>query len=123
VDDAERFLEACTVAECLPESQSPTGEVATLQKIDDQTYIVEDVECNAYCIEWAHILLDLGHGAEPWRLRKVLEAFKLKVHISYSIYYNLMKHIAMLSEFLGSVAWHAVSLCLEEMACICGDHM
>jgi len=82
VDDAERFLEACTVAECLPASQSPTGDVATLQKIDKQTYVVEGVECNAYCTDWAHLLLDLGHGAEPWRLRRVLEAFKLKVHTS-----------------------------------------
>lgn len=79
-DDTERFLEACTVAECLPASQLPAGEVATLQKTDKQTYVVEDVECNAYCTEWTRLLLDLGHSAEPWRLRRVLEAFKLKVH-------------------------------------------
>lgn len=89
MDDAEHFLEACTVAECLPVSQSPTGEVATLQKVDKQTHTVEGVECNAYCTDWAHILLDLGDSAEPWRLRKVLEAFKLKVCTPYCKYYIL----------------------------------
>ena len=78
VDDTERFLEACTVAECLPASQ----EVATLTKTDKNTYIVQGVESNAYCNDWARLLLDLGHSADPWRLRRVLEAFKLKVQIS-----------------------------------------
>jgi hypothetical protein len=89
VDDTERFLEACTVVECLPALQSPTGEVAALQKTDKQTYFVEDVECNAYCTEWTRHLLDLSHKAEPWRLRRVLEAFKLKVHTSEHKLYNL----------------------------------
>jgi hypothetical protein len=83
VDDAEHFLEACTVAECLTASQSPTGEMATLQKVDNQTHIVGGVECDAYCNEWARLLLDHGDSAEPWRLRKVLEAFKLKVCTPY----------------------------------------
>lgn len=95
VDDAERFLEACTVAECLPASQSPTGDVATLQKIDKQTYIVEDVECNTYCTEWAHHLLDLGHSAEPWRLRRVLEAFKLKTIKDMNMLKRLLKQSEM----------------------------
>jgi len=90
-DDTERFLEACTVVECLSASQSPTGEVATLQKTDKHTYVVEDVECNTYCTEWTRLLLDLGHSAEPWRLRRVLEAFKLKVYTFLHRYYNFNK--------------------------------
>lgn len=88
VDDTERFLEACAMSECLPPAQSPTGEVTTLQKTDRQTYVVEDVECNAYCSEWTRHLLDLGHNSEPWRLRRVLEAFKLKValHFAQNVY-------------------------------------
>lgn len=84
VDDTERFLEACAMSECLPAAQSPTGEVTTLQKTDRQTYVVEDVECNAYCSEWTRHLLDLGHNSEPWRLRRVLEAFKLKVALRFA---------------------------------------
>jgi hypothetical protein len=92
VDDTERFLEACTVAECLPASQSPIGQVVTLQKTDKQAYVVEDVECNAYCTEWTRHLLDLGHKAEPWRLRRVLEAFKLKVCTSMHKLYHLIQN-------------------------------
>ncbi|PSN47625.1 hypothetical protein C0J52_04578 [Blattella germanica] len=91
VDDAERFLEACTVAECLPASQ----EVATLSKTDKQTYNVDGVESNAYCIEWARLLLDLGHTAEPWRLRRVLEAFKLKTIKDMNMLKRLLKQSEM----------------------------
>ncbi|KAJ9579569.1 hypothetical protein L9F63_004754 [Diploptera punctata] len=91
VDDAERFLEACTVAECLPASQ----EVATLHKTDKQTYYVEGVESNAYCNEWARLLLDVGHSAEPWRLRRVLEAFKLKTIKDMNMLKRLLKQSEM----------------------------
>lgn len=90
-DDTERFLEACTVAECLPASQLPTGEVATLQKTDKQIHVVENVECNAYCTEWTRLLLDLGPSAEPWRLRRVLEAFKLKTIKDMNMLKRLLK--------------------------------
>lgn len=91
VDDVERFLEACTVAECLPASQ----EVATLCKTDKQTYVVEGVESNAYCNEWARLLLDLEHSAEPWRLRRVLETFKLKTIKDMNMLKRLLKQSEM----------------------------
>jgi hypothetical protein len=112
VDDAERFLEASTVAECLPASQSPTGEVAALQKTDKQTYVVEDVECNAYCTEWSRHMLDLGHKSEPWRLRRVLEAFKLKVCTS-SVATALSSHPKLrllISAVLGSTTVGGIRL-------------
>ncbi|XP_069684162.1 protein Njmu-R1-like isoform X3 [Periplaneta americana] len=107
VDDVERFLEACTVAECLPATQSPTGEVAMLHK-SEQLHVLDDVESNAYCGEWTRLLLDLGHCAEPWRLRRVLEAFKLKTIKDMNMLKRLLKQAEM--DHYSLYSWRALAV-------------
>nr|CAD7266065.1 unnamed protein product [Timema shepardi] len=74
-EDIQRFLSACTVAECLG-SQPSQPPVALLRE-----GVVRGLEVNAYCRDWGLLLLEHSHSAEPWRIRRAMEAFKLKVFI------------------------------------------
>lgn len=81
----QQFLSVCTVKEYL-------GSIVATEYLETQNAIlkcgnssecfhIEDVECNQYCKEWGQRLLELGQNSEPWKIRKVLEAFKLKVRV------------------------------------------
>nr|CAD7401706.1 unnamed protein product [Timema cristinae] len=71
-EDIQRFLSACTVAECLG-SQPSQPPVALFREGE-----VRGLEVNAYCRDWGLLLLEHSHSAEPWRIRRAMEAFKLK---------------------------------------------
>ncbi|XP_067008472.2 protein Njmu-R1 [Anabrus simplex] len=87
VDDVHRFLSVCAVAECL-------GPQPGVDAVLQPSGTLEGVECNAYCAEWGRLLLEHGNKAEPWRLRKVLEAFKLKTIKDM----NMLKRLLKLAE-------------------------
>nr|CAD7400685.1 unnamed protein product [Timema poppensis] len=84
-EDIQRFLSACTVAECLG-SQPSQPPVALLKEGE-----VRGLEVNAYCRDWGLLLLEHSHSAEPWRIRRAMEAFKLKTIKDMNMLKRLLK--------------------------------
>ncbi|XP_063238917.1 protein Njmu-R1-like [Bacillus rossius redtenbacheri] len=89
--DARRFLSACAAAECLslPAGSGPAA--ATLEVGG----AVAGLECNAHCREWGRLLTEHGHTAEAWRIRRAMEAFKLKTIKDMNMLKRLLKQAEM----------------------------
>lgn len=82
VADVQRFIASCAVVQYLG-SHNKTESADNLPVLlktggSEGKLRIDDVSCNSYCMDWAQRLLSLGESCEPWKIRKVLEAFKLK---------------------------------------------
>ncbi|XP_049835240.1 protein Njmu-R1-like [Schistocerca gregaria] len=82
VADVRRFISSCAVVQYLGSinKAESTDNSPVLLKTGSPggKLIIDEVNCNSYCMDWAQRLLSLGENCEPWKIRKVLEAFKLK---------------------------------------------
>lgn len=90
-DDVRQFLMACSVAECfvgVPEHPDSSLKVCF---DSNGKFSLIGLMANSYCMEWAHLLLELGPNTEPWRLRKLLESFKLKTIKDMNVLKRLLK--------------------------------
>ncbi|GLH04925.1 Protein Njmu-R1 [Gryllus bimaculatus] len=89
--DIQQFLMACSVSECLVGAPPGVEAIVHMRPGATRKVCVMGVQANAYCTDWARLLLELGPSAEPWRLRKLLEAFKLKTIKDMNILKRLLK--------------------------------